>query len=301
MNSRLSTLIYPHTDNEFMSFYERNEPFIVHNNDNLMKSISDLSFLNSLDSMLQSWPSTIQAHLPDLRDESSSISTSAQDAKKLHNNGMGLLFNEVQSISPFLSLWLENIRMDLGLSNLSYKRCLVYSTPNGKGTSPHFDQNINFVCQIKGTKVWHLAPNQHIQNPLTRHSMGTEPDSEMVGYLERNLPTKMPTDSQTVTLQPGSMLFVPRGYWHSTEATSDALALNFTFTATTWIDLFTTALRSRLSLSPEWRATANGVSDPKRLSMAEEELETLLYSIIEDLPNWNAQDIINATENKIDQ
>src|SRR5262249_52899652 len=112
----------------------------------------------------------------------------------------------------------------------------------------------------------------------------------------QELPTKMPKSAQTIELKPGSMLFVPRGYWHSTEAQGEALALNFTFTAPTWIDLFTMALRSRLALSPAWRETANGACDPNRRDEAEAYLETILEGLKEDLPHWEASDILNATE-----
>ncbi|MBY0453139.1 MAG: cupin domain-containing protein [Bdellovibrionaceae bacterium] len=296
MKTGLAELIHPLSTEDFTARYEANEPVVIHHAPETLKELMGLPFLASLEDMLKSWPAPIQAHLPDLRDESSSIDTTPADAAKLFKNGMGLLFNEVQKISPLLKQRLEVLRKDLGLSALTYARCLVYATPDGKGTAPHFDQNINFVLQIHGTKTWRLAPNTHVANPMTRHTMGSEPDSELDGYLEDELPTEMPTDSQTVVLKPGSVLFVPRGYWHSTEAQSEALALNFTFTAPTWIDLFTTALRSRLSLSPEWRATADGVADPENRDAAEAYLETLLTMVVEDLPHWQADDILAATE-----
>lgn len=296
MKTGLAELIHPLSTEDFFAKYEANEPVLVHHDPSSLKELMALPFLASLEDMLKSWPSPVQAHLPDLRDESSSIDATPADAAKLFKNGMGLLFNEVQKISPLLKQRLEVLRQDLGLSALTYGRCLVYATPDGKGTAPHFDQNINFVVQIHGTKTWRLAPNTHVANPMTRHTMGSEPDAELDGYLENELPTEMPHDAQTVVLKPGSVLFVPRGYWHSTEAQSEALALNFTFTAPTWIDLFTTALRSRLSLSPEWRATATGVADPENRDAAEAYLETLLAMVVEDLPHWQADDILNATE-----
>ncbi|MEA9357621.1 cupin domain-containing protein [Bacteriovorax sp. PP10] len=296
MKSGLSALIHPHTIEEFFASYELNEPFVVHDNNEHMKVIRDLPFLESLEKLLTSWPSLIQAHLPDVRDESSSIDTNTKDAQKLFNNGMGLLFNETQTISPLLVEWLEEIKKNLGLSAMTYARCLVYATPDGKGTAPHFDQNINFVYQVHGTKVWHMAPNTDLENPLTRHTMGTMPDPEMMGYLEAPLPTKMPANAETYELKPGSILFVPRGYWHSTEAEGDALALNFTFTAPTWLDLFTAALRSRLAMSPDWRETANGVSDPDFRHLAEKKFDLLLGSLVQDLPHWRAGDILDAIE-----
>ena len=296
MKSGLSALIHPHTIEEFFSSYELNEPFVVHGNSENMKVISELPFLESLEKLLTSWPALIQAHLPDVRDESSSIDTTPKDAQKLFDNGMGLLFNEAQTISPLLVEWLEEIKKNLGLPTMTYARCLIYATPDGKGTAPHFDQNINFVYQVHGTKVWHMASNTDVENPLTRHTMGTMPDPEMMGYLEAPLPTKMPANVETYELRPGSILFVPRGYWHSTEAEGDALALNFTFTAPTWLDLFTAALRSRLAMSPDWRETANGVTDPDFRHLAQKKFDLLLGSLVEDLPHWRAGDILDAIE-----
>ena len=296
MTPSLAALIYPHTTADFFAKYEKNEPFVMHHPQEALGSLRRLDFLASLENLLNTWPHSIQAHLPDRRDESSSIDTTAKDAKKLFQNGMGLLFNEAHRVSPLLQTWLQKIRRDLGISAQTYSRCLIYATPDGKGTAPHFDQNINFVLQIHGTKVWQLAPNNHVAQPLNRHTMGSEPEPEMASYIDEALPLTMPASARTIELKPGSMLFVPRGYWHSTEAQGEALALNFTFAAPTWIDLFTTALRSRLALSPEWRETANGVSDSDRRSKAESYLETLLAGLKEDLPNWEASDILHVTE-----
>lgn len=275
------------------SLYKKQIPGVYHDLKEEISDLTNLPFLESLESMLNSWPDKIQAHLPDVRDEASSVDVNATDARKLFANGMGLLFNEVQTISPLLSEKLEMIRRDLGLSALTIGRCLVYATPDGKGTAPHFDQNINFVLQIHGTKKWWIAPNNDVINPLTRHTMGMDPDPEMMSYLEKPLPESMPENAECIELKPGSLLFVPRGYWHSTEAHGDALALNFTFTAPTWVDLLTAALRGRLALSPEWRETAHPV-DGKRF-------QELLQGLVHDLPNWKAEDILNATDPDHDQ
>lgn len=270
------------------SFYKKQTPGVYHGLKEEISDLTSLPFLESLESMLNSWPDKIQAHLPDVRDEASSVDVNAIDARKLFGNGMGLLFNEVQTISPLLSEKLEMIRRDLGISAMTIARCLVYATPDGKGTAAHFDQNINFVLQIHGTKKWWMAPNTDVINPLTRHTMGLEPDPEMMSYLEKPLPESMPQNAQCFELKPGSLLFVPRGYWHSTEAEGDALALNFTFTAPTWVDLMTAALRGRLALNPEWRETAHPAEEQK--------FQELLQELIHDLPQWKAADILSATD-----
>jgi 50S ribosomal protein L16 3-hydroxylase len=296
MNTVLSALIHPRTDSDFFKAYESNTPFVVHDLSETIKDLTALPFLESLEALLNSWPNPIQAHLPDVRDEASSIDTTPKDAHKLFDNGMGLLFNHADTISPVLVHWLHELRKDLGLSALTNGRCLIYVTPKGAGTAPHFDQNINFVLQISGTKKWWVAPNEHIANPMTRHTMGQPCDPELESYLDTPMPTSMPEGIVPITLKAGSLLFVPRGSWHSTAADSDALALNFTFTAPTWIDLFTAALRGRLAQSSQWRETADGVSDFSRSAKAEQKFDFLLAGLIEDLPNWRAADILGATE-----
>jgi len=81
---------------------------------------------------------------------------------------------------------------------------------------------------------------------------------------------------------------VPRGMWHATHATTDALALNFTFSPPTWIDLFTAAIRGRLAASRDWRETAA----PRSAAT----FEALLRELADDAQHWSAAEILAATE-----
>jgi len=296
MQPGLDALIHPRSTVDFFEHYHEGNPLVVHGHGEPISPLTSLPFLQSLEALLHSWPRPIEAHLPDIRDEASAIQTNGTDARKLFANGMGLLFSEANLVSPILADWLQAIRKDLGISASTYGRCLIYATPDGKGTAPHFDHNINFVIQISGTKVWRLAPNRHVSHPMSRHTMGLPSDPELSTYLEAPLPKTMPDDALTFELLPGSLLFVPRGFWHATEAQGDAVSLNFTFTAPTWIDLFTAALRSRLITAPHWRETADGVSDPARRDAASRRLNLILSDLVQDLPNWQATDILDATE-----
>lgn len=288
MKPSLAALIHPRSTSEFFASHAADAPFVVHGLKDSVEALIRLPFLASLDAMLGSWPNQVQVHLPDVADEASAIDASPADARKLFANGMGLLFNEVHAISPELTRWLAAVREDLGLSALTQGRCLVYATPAGKGTGAHFDQNVNFVLQLHGRKEWRLAPNDHVERPMTRHTIGLPVDPELQTYARAPMPEEMPADSDAIVLEPGSLLYVPRGVWHSTHASSDALSLNFTYSAPTWIDLFTAALRSRLALASEWRETA--------IPAAAHELEALLRELADDVPHWDAFDILAATE-----
>ncbi len=297
-NIGLEKLLKSHFPKQFTDQSLPKAPLVLHGQTSTLSALTSLPFLQSLDALLKLWPKNIEVHLPDVRDEASAIETNPQNARKLFQNKMGLLFNNVQEISPVLDEHLQSFKKDLGLPHSTYSRCMVYATPDGLGTAAHFDQNINFVLQLSGTKKWWLAPNVSVENPTERHTIGLALDPEIASYLNGEMPKSMPLDAQEVVLKPGSILYVPRGYWHKTEAEGEALALNFTFSQPTWIDLFTLALRSRLSLSPEWRELAHGVGfeEPSRRRSAIQKFDALLGELVEDLPQWRAADILGATE-----
>jgi len=288
----LAALVSPCVVAEVARCFLRDEPFVVHGSRPSFVELASIPFLASLETLLGAWPDVVQAHLPDVADESHAVTVSPQDARKLFANGMGLLFDDVHRYALQLVPWLDMIRSELGLSAQTLQRCLVYATPAGKGTAPHFDQNVNFVLQLHGQKTWRLAPNLHVARPMTRHTMGQQVDAELGSYARMPMPDELPVDRTEFLLEPGSLLFVPRGVWHSTHASTDALSLNFTFSAPTWLDLFTAALRSRLVLSPEWRGTA--------VPLSVTTFEALVSELAEDSVGWSAADILAATEPHMD-
>ena len=281
---------------DFLQSYLQNQPVISHQNLDNFSEFTELTFLKSIDSLFESWPSVVTAYLPGIADEGNSKAVSVNEARELFERGSGLCFDDANNFSPLLSEWPQAIRSDLGLSALTYSRSLIYAIKKGRGTAAHFDQNINFVIQISGTKKWWVAPNEHVDFPLTRHTIGIDIDPELSSYIKSPMPESILESATEYTLEPGSVLFVPRGTWHTTEALSDAVSLNFTFSAPTWIDILTTALRGRLTQSSEWRETANFVSDEELSGQAIDKFEGLLLELTHDLPHWRAENILGATE-----
>jgi 50S ribosomal protein L16 3-hydroxylase len=294
--NKLESLISPVSHVDFFKSYMSSESYVTHNLSESISELMSIDFLSSLDDLLSKWPFEVSVHLPELSDEASSISVQSADAFPYFNKKMSLLFNDVNRISPILESWTKQLRKDLGLSALTYGRNLVYATPKGGGTAAHFDQNINFVLQLQGTKEWWVAKNTDIKNPLTRHTMGTEPDPELASYLERPLSESFPENFEHYTLGPGSLLFVPRGSWHKTKSQTDSLALNFTFSPPSYLDLLTTAMRGRLAGDERWRATADFVSDPERCLEALGTFDDLLQELSQEIPHWKASHILSATE-----
>jgi ribosomal protein L16 Arg81 hydroxylase len=62
-----------------------------------------------------------------------------------------------------------------------------------------------------------------------------------------------------VDLRPGSLLYVPRGTQHRTEAGEESWSLNLSYYRTMWLDILQDALQRRLSGSAAWRGTVTGL------------------------------------------
>jgi len=101
----------------------------------------------------------------------------------------------------------------------------VYLTPrNSQGFSPHWDPTNVFILQFTGTKDWAIYDSP-ISLPTTRQPL-------YPGDWTRVAPTL------TATLEPGDLLYIPRGFVHearSTNAVSGHITLELR--ALTWADL----------------------------------------------------------------
>ena len=283
-------------------FLEQNWPSrhaVAHGPLERLGPLGALPEFTNLSLLLNAYPGKIRVALPDKRDEHSSRQVDAAEAEALHNQGMALILNAVERFLPPVQFWLDALRTELGLPLKCDPRSIVYVSPAGSGNSPHFDANANFVVQIRGTKRWQIAPNTSVVNPTDRWAMNQDDLSEeLEGYVDNPLPTQMPVDAETFELKPGSVLFVPRGYWHSTESTEDTLALNFTFGQPTWTDLMVTALRTRLLKDPSWRELANGLRAPQplRAEACRTQLISMLARLQEEVARLGADEVIDAMD-----
>jgi ribosomal protein L16 Arg81 hydroxylase len=115
----------------------------------------------------------------------------------------------------------------------------AYLTTAGvQGFTPHYDGHEAFVLQIAGHKQWRVYPPVQLL-PNRGHSLSPPHYAAPAPILEP-------------TLNPGDLLYLPRGYVHSA-ATSDSLSAHVTIGVTvyTWIELVTELLlssRSKLAL-----------------------------------------------------
>lgn len=210
------------------------------------------------------------------------------EAMAWYTAGATLELDCAEMYLPGVRTFLDELREDLGLPTGCFAKAIVYASPYGGGFKPHFDAYANFVMQLRGRKVWWLAPNRHAQDPMEHYDLEEAPylPPELRSYWHGAPAEAMPAEAIRVELKPGSLLFVPRGWWHRTEAQEDeTLSLNFTFSQPTWLDLALGEVRGRLVKHARWRELADGVEakDPTRRAAARARLSQVLRGLADDL------------------
>jgi 50S ribosomal protein L16 3-hydroxylase len=136
-------------------------------------------------------------------------------------------------------------------------QCTAYLSPEGHGTQFHFDQQEVFFLQIKGKKKWSIAQNQQITFPLNPF-FGMEYVSKDLLALSGGNPITPPSESLQLDMEAGSVLFLPRGYWHSSLAIEDSVSVTFTLCSRTWLEVIWEKLREEIILNEDWRKLAAG-------------------------------------------
>ena len=150
--------------------------------------------------------------------------------------------------------WMERIAAELAAS-AGY--CHAFISPAGTGVAKHFDNREVFAVQLLGRKRWRLAPNDAWPMPLMPHAAGgTVHPFNQDAPIDALADTEMPADAETHVLEPGSVMFVPRGYWHDTHTLEDSLSFSFGFRNTTRLEKFVALVTDELAREPAWRGTA---------------------------------------------
>lgn len=151
------------------------------------------------------------------------------------------------------------------LSFIGAIRCFAWLSPAQTGIPIHFDGTPTITMQISGAKTWRVSQRPALQWPpglgLRRRDGSVTYHGQQEGQLARREPwahavEDMPVDQFEVhALQPGDILYIPAGTWHTTEArgSDSSLGVNLHFRPAKPLDLLTNALEQRLIQDPAWR------------------------------------------------
>jgi ribosomal protein L16 Arg81 hydroxylase len=131
----------------------------------------------------------------------------------------------------------------------------LFFTPAGGGAVPHFDKNENFTIQLTGAKRWQVGETPMVACAPDSYTLGSPVITPALAPL---LAGAQRPPERTVDLEPGTLLYVPRGTVHHTEAGEPSWSLNLSYSPSTWLDLLLVGLREQLAASPRWRGIVTG-------------------------------------------
>ncbi|MGE7437168.1 MULTISPECIES: cupin domain-containing protein [Kitasatospora] len=169
--------------------------------------------------------------------------------------------------------WAPIARLSAALSTeLSARiQANVYLTPGGsaRGFNPHYDTHDVIILQIHGTKQWRLYKSDYElptqDRPYDHHS------------------TTAPEVDRTIDLQPGSLLYLPRGTVHAATSTDTAsLHITLGIHPVLWPALLHEAIAKIVTEDVRFRAglPIGFASDESLQRQAEETLAELLQEVV---------------------
>ncbi|SIT35931.1 putative Cupin-like domain protein [Paraburkholderia ribeironis] len=169
-------------------------------------------------------------------------------------DGYTLIINRLQMRLPVIAEMASAIERRLG------HRCQVNmycSWPEQQGFDLHHDDHEVFILQIEGTKRWVVSEGTYLY-PLDKYNGITVDTGQPSG----------PPYIETV-LQPGDVLYIPRGHWHFAVA-CDVPSVHLTVGVTCRTGLYWLKwLADELMCDPGWRRNLPSVVDGDTTDLAE--------------------------------
>lgn len=261
----LTSLLQPYSEKEFLENNWTKKAIAISG-----KGRKDFTHLFSWEK-LNSLLNFHQIQYPDLR-----LAFDGQVLDRKENNnltqwcqkGATLIIDQIHQRIPEISRFASKISYELGYSTQVNAYC---SWSNKQGFSRHYDTHDVFILQVEGSKQWYIYTDT-LKYPLPTQKSASFIPPEEEAYL-------------SCILQPGDVLYIPRGHWHYAVAKNEpSIHLTLGIHCKTGIDLLEWLI-SKLKHREEWRNSL-----PLRIK--QNSLDLSIKSLIQDLNQYiNDQNI----------
>lgn len=254
------------------------------------------SFLRSPD--LSSIEALSAKYRGDLRFTSGRKYQNMQAAKDTHAvvlYRMGLTV-QFDNIAPYVNGCAEQLReleAELGM-NPGCTQASVFASPVTEGLSVHFDAQDIFSIQLRGNKRYQVAKVEELSYPCgTQFVPGLAAFDDLYPQVPNGFPDPSRAAFTQVDMKPGSVLFMPRGTWHYTEADSDSMSVSIGIYTLSAADYVLAQLRLLLLQDPQWRRPLYGAWGNERTrETATAQLARLLAELPELSRELNARSVM---------
>ncbi|RYG28723.1 MAG: cupin, partial [Chitinophagaceae bacterium] len=164
---------------------------------------------------------------------------------ELLNAGATICITNIHMADPGLAQWAQAIRTQLNFTGTVGVNC--YVSPDGSGLPMHYDKRVATTLQIAGKKRWKFSIEPAKAWPDTNEVYQEGQTGQEAGRLPPDM------EFREVELNPGDLLCLPAGAWHSARGIGFSLALNLYFAPRNIFDQFIPLLKNFVTSNENWR------------------------------------------------
>lgn len=294
------TLLWPHSPESFQAkMWQKQSVAFPGGSWRLRNLLLDLGSVD-VELLIESTGDLVTVWIPSGEGSLRTERLQPERAIESYKQGNSLYF-QVQDTLPKMGSWLYALGSCLGIPE-HFGYCSLIAVASEFTTPLHFDTNENFTIQLAGTKRWKIWHDITIKNPMHNCIAGRPVQEEFRLYAGDPRPASLGQPDLDVELQPGSILYVPRGVWHEVEAPQSSLSLNIAFPIYTWIDVVMPIIRRALIRHSLWRENAYGILHPHSShtrNAVMDQLEAMFDRLPEDISAIKPENLRRSRSCKI--
>lgn len=297
----LAALLQPLDPTDFLQNYWPSSSVVVHSPLDRFPELAKNPALASPEALLASVTGLVRVWCIDSAGHFRDETTSPLAALSRYQDGDATVVIdslEARGELTFLQALMAGLASDLETPQNAIS-CNAYLSRAGARTACHFDQQEVFLLQVAGSKSWRIAPNPETPFPTDHYNPASGfPSKEIRMLTDRPNPPEPDAEAEH-TLERGSVLFLPRGYWHRGQTLADSLGLTLTFNSATWMDIFLRALRARLVPNQLLRTPAAGFYAPVRSTPTQESLSAALAILEVEAKSLSPNDFLTLRQEEL--
>lgn len=248
----LQYLLAPLLPEDFVSKLWAKKPLYIPGEKNKFRFLFDLERLE--DCLRRGGNLVVRASFDGGRNH---VRVHPSDAMILYKAGATICVSDMAAVDEILASFAAAVKTQLNFIGLTDFR--AYLSPDGEGYDTHFDSRIATTLQIEGRKRWKFSTDVALDWPHYQVRSG-QGDSLVTDYqfqqpIQDWQRFRVPAECsfREVVLEPGDVLCLPAGAWHSAEAIGYSLALNLAFQPIGFWELLAPVLSSLLIKYSKWR------------------------------------------------
>jgi len=172
--------------------------------------------------------------------------------------GLSVYLTDVGPYFPGIERLVRQLELELGV-NEGCARAGVFASPPGGGISCHYDSVDVFSIQLRGTKKFDVAPVKELRHPWGfQYNTGNRAMDDLYPQATEGFPDWENAEFETVEMRPGTVLYMPRGTWHRSDAGGDSISVSIGMQPPSAAECVLEQLRLLLLQDPAWRKPLYG-------------------------------------------